>query len=143
MMQVSDYIFFKDSICQIKEINSEHNGLVKGILLLPNGSYLSGAWDEKKEIIVNLEHIEALHNALACNDITEGIINLKPLEEKPLSTQLSKLTGEGWHTGNFRNLLMNRDASAWEGNIIVNVRSGEKFRLPMKSWITQILTTSK
>jgi len=142
-MKVSNYILFKGSICQITKIYSENNGVIKGELFLPNGSYLSGTWDAKKDIIVNILHIEGFKTALACKDIIEGITDLVPLEEIPLSTQLSRLTGEGWHTGNFTNILTGRDANAYEGNIIVNVKTGSKFRLPMKLWITEILTSSK
>jgi len=59
------------------------------------------------------------------------IINLDYLENTPLSTQLSKLTGDGWHAG----LWTNEDGSDTDtmpSKIIKNVRTGQLFKMPKK-----------
>ena len=59
------------------------------------------------------------------------IINLDYLENTPLSTQLSRLTGYGWHTGNYVNE-DGKQATSNPLNVITNVHTGQKFRLPKK-----------
>lgn len=54
---------------------------------------------------------------------------LAPLEMIPLSTQLSELTGEGWNGIDWTNE-DGSDANAKPNNIIVNKKSGRKFRIP-------------
>jgi len=59
------------------------------------------------------------------------ITDLDYLENTPLSTQLSRLTGDGWHIGNYVNET-GKDASCTPSNIIKNVRTGQLFRMPKK-----------
>ena len=57
------------------------------------------------------------------------IIDLDYLENTPLSTQLSRLTGDGWHIGLWIDESGN-EASTKANKIIKNVRTGQLFRLP-------------
>ena len=59
------------------------------------------------------------------------IIELDYLENTPLSTQLSRLTGDGWHIGYYVNL-DGTDATAQPCNTIKHVQTGQLFRMPKK-----------
>jgi hypothetical protein len=57
-------------------------------------------------------------------------ITLAPLEIRPLSTQLKKLTGDGWSVGYFINQDDKREAKATAGNIIEHKATGKTFAIP-------------
>ena len=60
---------------------------------------------------------------------TGRVIELFPLELIPLSTQLSKITGDQLSTGDYTDEKGN-DYSTKSGNIIVHASTGQKFRIP-------------
>lgn len=57
-------------------------------------------------------------------------VQLKPLEEKPLSTQLSAITGDSWNANDYKNDSGKGEVSAKAGNIIVHKASGLKIEMP-------------
>lgn len=65
---------------------------------------------------------------------THNVTKLETLSWKqPLSSQLSKLTGDGWNSRDYQNYLdPNKDTSSFEGNIVQHVSTGRLFKLPYK-----------
>lgn len=63
-----------------------------------------------------------------------GVIDLKPLSEIPLSTQLQRLTGNPYNSIDFTNEDGSRlGTEILQGRVIIHKKTGNKYRIPLKS----------